>query len=154
MTHEQCYYITKSGKEGEAIFLDHEQLENGFNITPKNQLSYGGIAVQKLVIIKPSFIEKVLKRKIQKKLELYLNYIIDVIDSDDPDDGGGLNEILGELSRYQDILKYRYQKYLGEKYIELMNKKIEVLEYELKLKAMKYQNTFSYEEEMTDTKSR
>jgi len=101
-----------------------------------------------------------MKRKIKKKLELYLQYIIDILDDDDDDsDNSTLNELLNELSRYKDILKYKYQKYLGEEYVLLMTQKIELLEYELKLKVMKvlernstYEN--SYQEENVSGKSR
>ncbi len=138
MSDRRYYFVTKKGQEGNIVCFDGA-LSDGFQITPKNQLQYDGITVNKLVIMKPSLVEKILKRKIQKKLELYLNYIVEVIDSDEEDgSNGNLNEILGELTRYKEILRYRYQKYLGEKYVELMSKKIELLEYELKLKTMSY----------------
>ena len=136
MSSGRYYFVTKKGQEGNIVCFDGE-VSNGFQITPKNQLQYEGITVQKLVIIKPSFISKLLKRKIQKKLERYLNYIVEVIDSDDESDGD-LNEILSELTRYKDILEYQYRKYLDKEYVDLMSKKIEVLEYELKLKTMRY----------------
>ncbi len=149
MVQGQCYFITKQGYEGDVVYFDFHQLEDGFNVTPKNQLQYDGIIVSKLIIIKDSLIQKVLRRKIQKKFELYLNYIVDLLEDDSDSAPSGLNEILGELSRYKDVLRYRYQKYLGDKYVELMNKKIDVLEYELKLKAMDYapkQNIYDDEE--------
>ena len=109
-----------------------------------------------MIIVKHTFIEKLLKKKIQKKLEIYLNYIVDVIDEeDDSTSSGALAEILDELSRYKDILRYRYAKYLGEKYVDLLMKKIDLLEYELKLKVMQVrQLEYMYEDEMKNTRNR
>ncbi len=160
MTNRQYYNIVRETQPGDVVYFDYQKISEGFNITPKNQMQYDGVVVNKLVIIKRTFVEKLLKRKIKKKLDLYLQYIIDVIDDDsDSEDGNGLNEILGELSRYKDIIRYKYQKYLGEEYTLLMVQKIELLEYELKLKVMKLlekQTTYneSYEEVNVNGKSR
>ena len=124
------YYVTKEG-------LNNNILGNlsmdGFDVTPKNNINYGGIAVNKLVIIKQAFIERILKKKIKRKLELYLQFLIDFIDNDS-DDGETLREVLNDVTRYKQIVDYRYRKHLGEKYIDLLLKKIEMLEYELKVK--------------------
>lgn len=160
MSNRQYYNIVKKETPGTVVYFDYERVSEGFNITPKNQMKYDGVVVNKLVIIKKTFVEKLLKRKIQKKLDLYLQYIIDVIDDDsDSENGSGLNEILGELSRYKDIIRYKYQKYLGEEYTKLMVQKIELLEYELKLKVMKLLEKEKsletpYEEENTNSRSR
>jgi hypothetical protein len=137
MVNSQYYYITRKGKEGDIVYFDYSRLDDGFNVTPKNRFHYDGIQVNKLIIIKQTFIEKLLKKKIKKKVELYLQFIIDIIDNDSGnDDGTVLREALNDLSRYRDILRYKYNKYLGEEYVDIMIKKIELLEYELKLKVM------------------
>ena len=44
----------------------------GYNITPKNNISYDGVRVNKMIIVKPSMIEKVLKRKIiRNKIKIH-----------------------------------------------------------------------------------
>lgn len=159
MTSRQYYNIEKQAQMKDVVYFDYQKIQNGFNITPKNQMQYDGILVNRLVIIKPTFIEKILKKKMKKKLELYLQYIIDILDDDDDTDGATLNEVLNDLSRYKDIVRYKYQKYLGEEYVLLMTQKIELLEYELKLKAMRIlerNNTYeeTYQNENTNNKSR
>lgn len=160
MANRQYYDIKKQATMGDVVYFDYQQIQSGFNVTPKNQMQYDGVVVNRLIIIKQSFVEKLLKRKVKKKLELYLKYIIEILDDDSDDtDSGTLDEVLNELSRYKDILKYKYQKYLGEEYVLLMTQKIELLEYELKLKAMRilertsnYSDT--YQEENENSKSR
>lgn len=159
MASRQYYNIKKQAAMGDVVYFDCQKIQSGFNITPKNQMQYDGVVVNRLIIIKHTFIEKLLKKKIKKKLELYLQYIIEILDDDDDTDSGTLNEVLNELSRYKDILRYKYQKYLGEEYSSLMTQKIELLEYELKLKAMKIlerNNSYvdTYQEENENSKSR
>lgn len=143
--------ITKNKYKNKKINLALKN-ENGYKVKPKNKIKYDGVVVNEMMIIKPSLIEKLLKRKINVKLDHYLQYIISVLD-DDSSDTGRITTVLSDLNRYREIVKNSYRSYLNEKYIELLLKKIELLEYELKKKLMileaynftKYQD---YEEEM------
>ncbi len=164
MASNKYYYITKKGKDGDIIFLDYKKL-TGYNVTPKNTVDYDGIEVNKLVIIKQSFIEKLLKKKIKRKLDLYLQIIADMIDDDTSSDDTALRETLNELTRYKDIVRSKYEKYLDERYIRLLYQKIEALEYELSSKLTTrmmyrslynqiYQDQIYYEDENISRKSR
>lgn len=145
------YYITKEGINNNIL---GNLTMDGFDVTPKNNINYGGIAVNKLVIIKQAFIERILKKKIKRKLELYLQFLIDFIDNDS-DDGETLREVLNDVTRYKQIVDYRYRKHLGEKYIDLLLKKIEMLEYELKVKIYTIDEKHkSLEDEAVSSKSR
>lgn len=150
--NEKHYYICKKGNNREIIFLDYNKLR-GFGFTPKNNVKYDGIIVNKMVIIKPSMIEKVLKRKIKRKLDLYLKLIVRFIDSEDGSDGNALREALNDLSRYKSIVEYKYRKYLDEKYLKILLKKISILEYELNYKLID-NDQYSYEEEKTSHRRR
>lgn len=138
------YYISKKGNNGEIVYIDYDKL-SGFNIKPRNNVKYDGIVVNKMIIIKPSMIEKVLKRKIKNKLNLYLNLIIQMIDNGNDTDGETLREALNDLTRYKNIIDYKYKKYLDDKYFNLLKKKIELLEYELNMK-LQLVNQYEYEE--------
>lgn len=132
MTNNRYYITKKNNSIGGNATIDYSKM-GGLDISPKNRISYDGIIVNKLVIIKSSFIERILKKKIKRKLELYLKFIMDFIDSDE-DDGDSLREALNDITRYKDIINYKYRKYLGDKYIDQLLNKIEFLEHELKLK--------------------
>jgi len=116
--------------------------KRGFKITPKNKIKYDGVVVNEMMIIKPTLIEKLLKKKISVKLDNYLQYIISVLD-DESSDAGRIGTVLSDLNRYREVVKNNYRQYLNEKYIELLLKKIELLEYELKKKLM-ILNTYNY----------
>lgn len=134
--NEKHYYIYKKGNNNsEIVYIDYDKLK-GFDFRPRNNVKYDGVVVNKMIIIKPSMIEKVLRRKIKKKLDLYLKLIIRFIESDDSSDGDAIREALNDLTRYENIVKYKYRKYLDEKYLRLLLKKIAILEYELNSKYM------------------
>ena len=142
---EKHYYVCKKGNDRQIIYLDYDKLR-GFGFSPKNNVKYDGIVVNKMVIIKPSMIEKVLRRKIKRKLDLYLKLIIKFIESDDNSSGDTLREALNDLTRYKNIIQYKYKKYLDEKYLKILLKKIALLEYELNSKLMNMAE-YKYEEE-------
>ncbi len=130
------YLISKEKYNGEIIYLNCEKLK-GYKINPKNNYSYDGIKVNEMIIIKPSLIEKIIKRKIKSKLDYYLKKIIDNLDGNDSDDDTRI--ALDDLQRYKRVINDKYSIYLDEKYMTLLNKKIAVFERELKNNLL-YQN--------------
>ena len=126
------YTIAKIKKNKELVVVNYDKFD-GYKVTPKNNLNYPGIKVSSLIIIKPSLIEKVLKRKVRIKLDYYLKYLITIADNDDATDA---HKALNDLARYKEIVEYKYRKYLDDRYINVLLKKIAVLERELKAKAV------------------
>lgn len=149
---EQHYYVCKKGNDRQIVYLDYDKLK-GFGFSPKNNVKYDGIVVNKMIVIKPSMIEKVLRRKIKKKLDLYLKLIVKYIQSEDDSNGDTLREALNDLSRYKNIIQYKYRKYLDEKYLKILLKKIALLEYELNSKFMNLEQ-LEYEQEKTSHRRR
>ncbi len=127
------YAIIKNQKYNNKIEIDYNKL-TGFKLNPQNKIPYEGIMVNQVVLINQTFIEKILKKKIKRKLDQYLNLIIATLDETGENEGEALRHALNDLSRYRDIVEYKYQKYLDQKYISLLLQKIALLEYELKQK--------------------
>lgn len=131
---QKHYSIVKEAYKNCLVAIDYHKL-NGYKLNPKNQVEYEGIMVNQLVLINSSFIEKILKKKIKRKLDLYLNLIIQTLGEEaDGETGESLRHALNDLSRYRDIVEYKYQKYLDQKYVALLLQKIALLEHELKQK--------------------
>lgn len=149
---EKHYYVCKKGKDIKLVYLDYDKLK-GFNFSPKNNVKYDGIIVNKMVVIKPSMIEKILRKKIKRKLDLYLKLIIKFIESDSGEDDGALRETLNDLTRYKSIIKHKYQKYLDEKYLKILLKKVTLLEYEINSRLVNV-NNYEYEEEKISNRRR
>ena len=141
------YLLVKSGINKEIIYIDYNKLD-GFRIKPQNKVQYEGIEVNKMIIIKQSFIEKMLKKKIKRKLDAYLQYIISLIENNADDDPSNLRGVLDDVERYKSLIKNNYQRYLEDKYCELLLKKIALLEQELKNKiyTLRVKNYKKYED--------
>lgn len=150
----KSYTVIKTNYEGEITLKNYKEIE-GYKVNPKNSFPYKGIAVESMFLIKPSFIEKIVKKKIKRKLEFYLNYLIELTDSDDDTSA---RKALDELTRYKEAIDYKYRKFLDDKYINLLNKKISLLEREMKMKIVtkpsKKIPSFEIEEEKEETRHR
>lgn len=113
----------------------------GYQFLPKNTIHYNGVVVNSLLVMKPSFIEKLLKKKNQRRLDYYLQFLME--SADDETDSGKLGKILNDLTKYQNMIDYKYRKYLDDQYIDLLLKKVMLLEQELKTKLV-YQQWKTY----------
>jgi len=133
-------------KDKENRVASFQKIKNKkFKIKPKNKVKYEGIVVERLIIYDDQFIEKILKKKIKRKLDQYLNYIINYLDETEDDGVTDLRHALNDLTRYKNIIDYKYRKYLDHKYVELLMKKISLLEYEVNHKLM-YLESYDYYE--------
>lgn len=132
--NQKKYKLEKKTENITISSIDSDKFK-GFTVTPQNNVEYPGIEVNSMMVIKNSFIEKLLKKKIKRKLDYYLQYIIMIIESDDESaDDSALRQALDDLTRYKDIIEYKYRKYLDDKYINILLKKISLIEGELKSK--------------------
>lgn len=136
------YLIKQNPYNTKTIFIDLQR-GIGFKVKPKNLISYTGIQVNRMTIWKNSCITTVLQRKIKKKLDVYLQYIIHLMDDEDtnPDDA---RIALDDLARYRNLIMHRYYIFLDAKYIQILFNKISLLEQELQKKL--------YYTQMTDTR--
>lgn len=140
----------ENGYNGNKISMDIKG-NPGYCFTPKHNISYDGVSVNKMFLMNPSFIQKVLKKKAKRKIDLYIQYMIKLLEDEGNDENGStdLRSALNDLQRYRYIVYNNYQKYLDQKYIDLLFKKIALLEHELKMKII-YQEQ-QYQQRQTFT---
>lgn len=129
---ENVKYLLVKDKKEESLETDLKKI-SGFVFNPQNNIKYDGILVDEIKLAKPELVEKVLKKKIKRKLSLYTQLIIELIDSSDEDDGT-IDIVLSDLERYKRVINNNYKAYLSKKYLDLLLKKIDLLENELKTK--------------------
>ena len=140
---ERYYICDKDNNEIVYGYIDYNRL-HGFKIKPQNNVPYEGLEVSRLVLVEPSLIENVLKRKTKHKLDAYLSFLFSVIDDDD-DDPDDLELVIDDVTRYKNIIMNKYSKFLDKKYIKQLLKKVGMVELELKnkLEELTKQNTKS-----------
>lgn len=152
MVQGRNYKLHKNEDNKNLVDFKNKKID-GFEFTPKYTNEYMGMEVNKMVVINPSFIEKVLKKKIKRKLDLYLQFIVSVIDDEDTDPSN-LRFVLDDLERYRRTIINKYQHYLDEKYINLLLKKVELLNNEIKTKLIYMKQPIEKEEEKETRRSR
>ncbi len=126
------YHLFKRRTKERKVELNLKK-EIGYTIKPKNTMKYEGIVVNSMTIIDSYLIQTLLKKKIKKKLDMYLQFLITVLEEDDTD-GGHLMFALNDLERYRRTVINSYKKYLEAKYVKLLMSKMDLIEQELKSK--------------------
>ena len=126
-------YVLCNDNNGKVkVKLDNVSID-GYHIKPRNKLSYDGIVVKSMIIMNNGLIELLLRKKIKKKLDSYLQFLISVLDEDDTD-SGHLMFALNDLERYRRTIMNNYRVYLDKKYLKILIDKMDLIEQELKSK--------------------
>ena len=127
---EKRFVVKKDAKTDVITYMEYEKLK-GFSVTPKNSANFEDmINVEKMILINPSLIEKLIFKKCNKTFNKILK-MLSVVSSDDEDDDTGYMLILDELERFKNLLVNKYKQYMDEKEYELNIKKLELLEQEI-----------------------
>lgn len=94
---------------------------DGYIVHPKNKVNFSKISIKEMIIFNRDFIDKILRKKIQKKLEYYMRILISTIEEEDED---ATRIALDDLERFKDIILTKYKKFLKENYYKLLIKKL------------------------------
>lgn len=125
------YVVVKNPHNKEVLYLEFDKL-NGLDIIPKNDAKREDVvSISKMMLIKPSFIEKVAKLNIDKKMNNLYNKFNSLLLVEDED---GTMAVLDELVRYRQFIIDNYIAFLGEKYGNLILNKLHIMINELNIK--------------------
>ena len=123
------YFIQKNNKTSEIILIDYDQ-KDGYQINPKVKKE-DEINVNKIVFMSPNLSEKLIRKKIDKRIE-YLLKQLRIVDEDN--DSGFIEKTLMDAEKLRIMIINNYVKYLGHTYQSLTLKKIQIIINELKIK--------------------
>ena len=148
---DKMYYFVKNKNDKAITYFEYDKME-GYDLTPKKGMKIeDAINVNKVVIINPSLAEKVAKKKFDLKFRKLLTLLNIIFESDD-DTGTAYQEGLNEVSKLRMELINKYRKHLEKEEADLMNKKLDILEQELKLRLyyleQNYQENYQNENEI------
>lgn len=129
------YVLVRNKYEHCSAKIDNKKLQRGFQIHPKNTSTSVGFEVNGMTINNKNFIEHIVKKKTARKLEGYIKYLTTLISDDNDETGSFIGFVLNDVEKFRAIIKGKYAKFLDEHYIELLLKKLDLLEHELKIKA-------------------
>ena len=147
----QRFLVIKNKDSKTIKYFEYDKLD-GYNIHPKQNVKFqNAINVNKMIIINPTLIEKLVDKKIKHKFNNLINLLSFVYENDDAT-SDGLELALNETEKFRMELINKYKKYLSEEKQNLMEKKLEILEDEIKLR-MQYFLTEQMQREYSSSKS-
>lgn len=143
---DKRYYVVKDKKDKSITYFEYDKID-GYDITPKkNAKIEDAINVNKIVIINPTLANKVAKKKIDLKFRKLVELLNIIFESDD-DTGEAYHHGLNEVERLKEELIDKYKKYLDGEEFDTMEKKLGILEHELKIRLFYLEKDKVWEEE-------
>lgn len=130
MKSDLKYLIIKEQKKCEKIYLEGNKLE-GYPLVKGKKKMIHGINIDKMIIVNKSLIEKVINKKMDRKFKKLLELMANVCESDD-DSSNGMIYALNELEKFRRMMFNDYIIYMNKVQLEKMDKKIKVIEKEIK----------------------
>lgn len=144
MKNNVNYLIIKDKKSKKTIHLDGQKLEGYSLIKNRNKL-INGVSVKNIVILKASFIEKVIDKKIDKKLKSLLELIASICENND-DSSSSMRYALSEIEKFRRITINQFALYMNKKQLEKLEKKVKIIEQELTTRLYQYSQIYEQKE--------
>ncbi len=140
------YHIIKDKEDKSITYFEYDKIE-GYDMSPKKSAKIeDAINVNKIVIINPSLANKVAKKKVDIKFRKLVELLNIIFESDD-DTGTAYHQGLDEIEKLRQELRDKYKKHLENDDNDLMEKKLGILEHELKVRLFYLEKEKEYQEE-------
>ena len=140
MAIEQRFLVIKNKDSKTIKYFEYDKL-NGYSIHPKPNIKFSNaINVNKMIIINPSLIDKIIDRKIKHKFNSLINLLSFVYENEEASTPDGLELALNEAEKFRMEIINKYKQYLSEEKLNLLEKKLDILEDEIKLRMQYYIN--------------
>ena len=155
MGKKQRFLVVKNKDSKDIKYFEYDKI-SGYNIKPNPNLKFqDAINVNRMILINPSLIEKMVDKKIKRRFDYLINLLSIVYENDD-ESGDGLQLALDEAEKFRNELCNKYKQYIKEEKYELLLKKIAILEDELYLRMQYIMNReyLNEYEQMKEGKSR
>lgn len=129
---KNSYYVSKSNKKKEIVLFELEKI-SGYELKPKISKK-DSISVSKIVIVNPEFSEKIIRKKIEKKITSLLEQLKTIDEDTSGDNEGSIRKSLMDAEKLRLQMINTYVKYLGNTYGGLTMKKIQIIIEQLRYK--------------------
>ena len=106
------------------MYLEYDKID-GYQVNPKVKQK-DGIEVSKIIFVNPEFSEKIIRKKIDKKIEYLLQKLKEIEDGTDSSDGT-IKRTLMDAEKLRVNIINNYVKYLGHTYESLTLRKIQII---------------------------
>jgi len=153
---DKKYLIVKEKNDSSITYFEYDKM-NGYDLSPKKNIKIkDAINVNKVVIINPSLMNKVASKKVNIKFQKLLQMMMIIFDNNDDESGTVYREGLNEISKLRLEANTKYRKYMEQEEFEVLEKKLGILEQELKLRLYYLEQSYQdyYQNELSEGKSR
>lgn len=150
------YVIEHKGEEKKLTY--HNVKIVGLSVTPKNNVKDLTIKADKIILIDPNLCETYIRRRINRKIDKVIKFMIKILNDEDTTDGdAGL--VLDEVNKLKGIIINKYKEYMLESEYKSLLTKLILIEEEFKRNYNSklynsYGNNVYYEEEYSEGRSR
>lgn len=143
---DKRYLIVKNKNDKAITYFEYDKMD-GYDLSPKKGIKImDAINVQKIVIINPSLANKVAKKKVDLKFRKLLQLLNTIFESND-ETGSAYHQGLNELEKLRQELIDKYKKHLEADEFDTMEKKLGILEHELKIRLFLIDKQLEYDKE-------
>ena len=142
-------YSVDNKKKNKNKLIDKTELIEleGFMMGSKNKtFKIGENEVRDIKVVDTKLATALVNKQVSKKYEKLINYLTELL-VDDDDSGDTYREALNQIEKFRQEIKNKYRKFLKQKELEMMSKKLVILQkeatkklYEIRDNYYKYQN--------------
>ena len=143
------YSVDNKKKNKNRLIDKTEIIElDGFMMGSKNKVyKIDGNEVRDLTVVDTKLASTLVSKQVSKKYNKLINYLTELL-VDDDDSGDTYREALNQIERFRQEIKNKYRKYLKQKELETMSKKLVILQKEANKRLFEIQNKmYNYENE-------
>ena len=142
------YSVDNKTKNKNKLIDKTEIIElEGFMMGSRNKtFKIDGSEVRDIKVVDTKLASALVNKQVSKKYEKLINYLTELL-VDDDDSGDSYREALNQIEKFRQEIKNKYRKFLKQKELEMMSKKLVILQkeatkklYELRDNYYKYQN--------------
>ena len=143
-------YSVDNKKKNKNKLVDKTELIelDGFMMGSKSKVyKINGNEVRDIKVMDTNLARSLVKQQVAKKYEKLIAYLTDLL-VDDDDSGDTYREALNQIEKFRQEIKNKYRKFLKQKELEMMSKKLVVLQKEANKRLFEIQNSiYTYENE-------
>ena len=142
-------YSVDNKKKNKNRLIDKTELIEleGFMMGSKNKVyKINGNKVRDIKVIDKNLASSLVNKQVSKKYEKLINYLTELL-IDDDDSGDTYKEVLNQIEKFRQEIKNKYRKYLKQKELETMSKKLIILQKEANKRLLEIQEVYKYQNE-------
>ena len=142
-------YSIDSKKKNKNKLIDKTEIIelDGFMMGSKNKtFKIDGNEVRDIKVVDTKLASALVTKQVSKKYEKLIIYLTELL-IDDDDSGETYREALNQIEKFRQEIKNKYRKFLKQKELEMMSKKLVILQKESNKRLLEIQNSYKYENE-------